>query len=70
MSQFQNGIEDFDDQWLMAANYKEESINASLTVNEHDVCFQLDSASNHLSKSCKETPGVPNNSTFEYVEQN
>ena len=40
----QNGNEDFDDQWLMAANYKEESINASLTVNEHDVSFQLDSA--------------------------
>ncbi|KAK2548797.1 Enzymatic polyprotein [Acropora cervicornis] len=46
VAQFQNGIEDFDDQWLMAANYKEESINASLTVNEHDVSFQLDSASN------------------------
>ena len=28
----------------MAANYNEESINASLTVNEHDVSFQLDSA--------------------------
>ena len=44
MSHIQNGNEDFDDQWLMAANYKEESINASLTVNEHDVSFQLDSA--------------------------
>ena len=30
MSQFQNGNEDYDDQWLMAVNYKEESINASL----------------------------------------
>ena len=28
----------------MAVNHKEESINASLTVNEHDVSFQLDSA--------------------------
>ena len=46
MSHIQNGNEDFDDQWLMAANYKEESINASLTVNEHDVSFQLDSAAN------------------------
>ena len=46
MSQFQNGNEDYDDQWLMAVNYKEESINASLTVNKHDVSFQLDSAAN------------------------
>ena len=30
----------------MAVNHKEESINASLTVNEHDVSFQLDSAAN------------------------
>lgn len=44
VSQFQNGNEDFDDQWLIAVNYKEESVNASLTVNEHDVSFQLDSA--------------------------
>ena len=46
MSQFQNGNEDYDDQWLMAVNYKKESINASLTVNKHDVSFQLDSAAN------------------------
>jgi len=45
-SQVQNGNEDFDDQWLMAVNYKEESINASLTVNEHDLSFQLDIAAN------------------------
>ena len=44
MSQFQNGNEDFDKQLLMAVNYKEESINASLTINEHEVSFQLDSA--------------------------
>ena len=48
MSQFQNGNEDYDDQWLMAVNYKEESINASLTVNKHDVSFQLDSAAKTL----------------------
>ena len=30
----------------MAVNHKEESINASLTVNERDVSFQLDSAAN------------------------
>ena len=46
VSQFQNGNEDFDDQWLMAVNNKEESINASLTINEYDVSFQLDSAAN------------------------
>ena len=46
VSQFQNGNEDFDEQWLMAVNYKEESINASLTINEYDVSFQLDSAAN------------------------
>ena len=34
VSMFQNGNEDFDDKWLMAVNYKEESINASLTINE------------------------------------
>ena len=46
MSQFQNGNDDYDDQWLMALNHNEESINASLTVNEHDVSFQLDRAAN------------------------
>ena len=46
MFQFQNSNEDYDDQWLMVVNHKEESINASLTVNEHDVSFQLDSAAN------------------------
>ena len=30
----------------MAVNHKEESINAILTVNVHDVSFQLDSAAN------------------------
>ena len=44
LSQSQNSNEDYDDQWLMAVNHKEDSINASLTVNEHDVSFQLDSA--------------------------
>ena len=46
MSQFQNSNEDYDDQWLMAVNHNEESINASLNVNEHGVRFQLDSAAN------------------------
>ena len=74
MSQFQNSNEDYGDQWLMAVNHKEESINASLTVNEHDVSFQLDGAVN-VNTICQkhiktETPSVPNNSTFEYVEQN
>ena len=41
-----NSNKDYDDQWLMAVNHKEESINASLTINEHDVSFQLDSAAN------------------------
>ena len=44
LSQSQNSNEDYDDHWLMAVNHKEESINASLTVNEHDVSFQLNSA--------------------------
>ena len=30
----------------MAVNYKEECINASLTITEYDVSFQLDSAAN------------------------
>ena len=34
VSQFQNGNEDFDDQWLMAVNYKEESTNASSTCRQ------------------------------------
>ena len=28
----------------MAVSHKEDSVNATLTVNEHDVKFQLDSA--------------------------
>ena len=41
MSQSKDGN---DDQWLMAGSHKEDSINATLTVNDHDVKFQLDSA--------------------------
>ena len=52
VSQFQNGNEEFDHQWLMAVNYKEESVNASLTVNEYDVSFQLDSDFN-LNTICQ-----------------
>lgn len=44
VSQSQDGDDDYDDQWLMAVNHKEECINATLTINEHDVRFQLDSA--------------------------
>ena len=68
VSQFQNSNEDYADQWVMAVNHKEESINANLTVNEHDLSFQLDSAAN-VNTICQK-PSVPNNSTFEYVEQN
>ena len=74
VSQFQNGNEDFDDQWLMAVNYKEESTNASSTVNEHDVSFQLDSAANvnticqkHVRKHQVSPTTVRLNN---YVEQN
>ena len=52
VSQFQNGNEEFDHQWLMAVNYKEESVNASLTVNEYDASFQLDSDFN-LNTICQ-----------------
>ena len=44
ISQSQDGNENYDDQWLMAVSHKEESINATLTVNDHPVRFQLDSA--------------------------
>lgn len=44
VSQSQDGNDDYDDQWLMAVSHKEDSINATLTVNEHDIRFQLDSA--------------------------
>ena len=44
VSQSQDDNYDYDDQWLMAVNHKEESVNATLRVNEHDVKFQLDSA--------------------------
>lgn len=44
MSHSQDDNADYDDQWLMAVNHKEESINSTLTVNERDVKFQLDSA--------------------------
>ena len=39
VSQFQNDNNNYDDQWLMAVIHKEESISASLTVNQHDVSF-------------------------------
>ncbi|KAL9961978.1 hypothetical protein ACROYT_G031027 [Oculina patagonica] len=44
VSQSQGDNYDYDDQWLMAVSHKEESVTATLTVNEHDVKFQLDSA--------------------------
>ena len=44
VSHSQDDNADYDHQWLMAVNHKEESINATLTVNERDVKFQLDSA--------------------------
>ncbi|KAL9970099.1 hypothetical protein ACROYT_G022422 [Oculina patagonica] len=44
VSQSQGDNFDYDDQWLMAVSHNEESVSATLTVNEHDVKFQLDSA--------------------------
>ena len=44
ISHSQDGNDDYDDQWLMAVSHKKESINATLTVNDHPVRFQLDSA--------------------------
>ena len=44
MSQSQDGNDDYDDPWLMAVSHKEDSINATLTVNDYDVRFQLYSA--------------------------
>ena len=72
VSQSQDDNADYDDQWLMAVSHKEESINATLTVNEHDVKFQLDSAAdvNTFCQKRKETPSVSNNSVSQYVEQN
>ena len=46
MSQSHDSNNDYDDQWLMAVNHGEESITAILSVNEHEVRFQLDSAPN------------------------
>ena len=40
----QNDSCDYDDQWLMAVSQKEGIVNATLTVNEQDVQFQLNSA--------------------------
>ena len=42
--QSQDGNDDYDDWWLMAVSHKEDSINATLTANDHDVRFQLYSA--------------------------
>ena len=44
VSQSQDDNADYDDQWLVAVSHKEESINATSTVNEHETKFQLDSA--------------------------
>ena len=43
-SQSQDSDDDYDDQWLMVVSHKEECINATPTINEHEVTFQLDSA--------------------------
>ena len=44
ISHSQDGNDNYDDQWLMAISHKKDSINATLTVNDHPVRFQLDSA--------------------------
>ena len=44
ISHSQDGNDNYDDQWLMAVSHKKDSINATLTVNDHPVRFQLDSA--------------------------
>ena len=44
ISHFQDGNDNYDDQWLMAVSHEKESIKATLTVNDHPVRFQLDSA--------------------------
>ena len=44
ISHSQDGNDNYDDQWLMAVSHEKESINATLTVNDHPVRFQLDSA--------------------------
>ncbi|PFX13898.1 Retrovirus-related Pol polyprotein [Stylophora pistillata] len=42
VSQSPSGKDDHDDRWLMAVSHKEDSIIAILTLNDHDVRFQLD----------------------------
>ena len=44
ISHSQDGNDNYDDQWLMAVSHEKESINATLTVHDHPVRFQLDSA--------------------------
>ena len=44
VSQSQDDNDNYDDQWLMAVSHTEETIDATLTVNDHPVRFQLGSA--------------------------
>ena len=44
ISHSHDGNDNCDDQWLMAVSHKKDSINATLTVNDHPVRFQDDSA--------------------------